>query len=220
LRWGLQTSLELVATYGLQSQLLGYGVDISWWQALLDGGMLAWYPYDDVTGFRLDKSCAFECPHRHFSHLLQLYDLETVQFDAHPKTGNASVNKIIENSLDNWYRVTCNDSNWFNEECRGFTQCGMASMSAVMNRPEAAQGNLTGLIDSVITPNGMYGELVYQSHPNEFSPVSESAYCGAGSLHTMLLHTSTKTGVLSIFSGLAHTWHGASFYGRMLKHCV
>jgi hypothetical protein len=36
------------------------------------------YPYDNVTGFRLDKSCAFECPHRHFSHLLQMYDLRHI----------------------------------------------------------------------------------------------------------------------------------------------
>ena len=42
--------------------------------------------------------------------------------------------RFRRNGLDNWYRVTCNESNWFNEECRGFTQCGMASMSAVMNR--------------------------------------------------------------------------------------
>ena len=75
------------ATFGLEEQLANYGVDITWWKALLDGGKLAWYPYDDITGFRLDASCAFECPHRHFSHLLQLYDLETVHYDTDPETG-------------------------------------------------------------------------------------------------------------------------------------
>ena len=46
-------------------------IDFGWWRKLNDGA-LAWYPYDDVTGFRLDVNCAFECPHRHFSHLLQM----------------------------------------------------------------------------------------------------------------------------------------------------
>ena len=36
-------------------------VDFGWWRKLL-GGALAWYPYDNVTGFRLDTNCAFECP--------------------------------------------------------------------------------------------------------------------------------------------------------------
>mgnify|MGYP004297150339 CR=1 FL=1 len=46
-------------------------------------------------------------------------------------------------------------------------------MSAVAQRPAAAVGNLTGLLDHCATPNGMYGEMVYQQHPDEFSPVSE-----------------------------------------------
>ena len=83
-------------------------------------------------------------------------------------------------------------------------------MSAVSGRPEAAEGNLTGLIDSVVTPNAMYGEMVYQAHPNEFSPVGESAYCGAGVIHTMYLHTNPATKVLSLFPGL--TWRNASFH--------
>ena len=112
-------------------------------------------PYDNVAGFRLDQNCAFECPHRHFSHLLQIYDLETVQYDASP-----FMSDLVHKSVDNWFRVTCNRSNWFNEECRGFTQCGMASMNAVSNRPEAAVGNLSHYIHAVVTPNGMYGEMV------------------------------------------------------------
>ena len=63
----------------------------------------------------------------------------------------------MHKSLDNWFRVTCNASNVFNEECRGFTQCGMSAMSAVTGRAEAAVGNLTSLLDTVATPNGMYG---------------------------------------------------------------
>ena len=82
-------------------------VDFGWWRKLVSGA-LAWYPFDDVTGFRLDKNCAFECPHRHFSHLLQMYDLETVEYKPVSQGGNATVNEIMHKSLDNWFRVTCN----------------------------------------------------------------------------------------------------------------
>ena len=98
LRWGLVTALKLTAKFKLESELKAQGVDIAWWQTLIasgSGGKLAWYPYDDVTGFRLDTNCAFECPHRHFSHLLQIYDLETVHFDESKVTGNATLNTIM-----------------------------------------------------------------------------------------------------------------------------
>ena len=62
-------------------------VDFGWWRKLLDGA-LTWYPYDDITGFRLDQECAFECPHRHFSHLLQMYDLEAVEYRPVAQGGN------------------------------------------------------------------------------------------------------------------------------------
>lgn len=39
------------------------------------------------------------------------------------------------------------------------------------------------------------GEMVFMDNPNEFAPVSESAYCGAGNVHTILVHTSPITKV-------------------------
>ena len=79
LRWGLERALALTDQFGLAAQLKAEGVDSAWWSSLL-ASKLAWYPHDDTTGFRLDENCAFECPHRHFSHLLQMYDLETVEY--------------------------------------------------------------------------------------------------------------------------------------------
>eukprot|EP00658_Telonema_sp_P-2_P046191 TRINITY_DN3430_c0_g1_i10.p1 TRINITY_DN3430_c0_g1~~TRINITY_DN3430_c0_g1_i10.p1 ORF type:complete len:700 (-),score=109.31 TRINITY_DN3430_c0_g1_i10:79-2070(-) len=225
IRWGLRTALSLTAQFGLETKLKAAGVDQSWWESLL-GSELVWYPHDNGTGFRLDAHCRFECPHRHFSHLLQIYDLETVAFsdnggaprglsaDFEPGLSDTrgALNQIMLDSIDQWYRVTCNGSNWFNEECRGFTQCALAAMNVLVGRPAAAQGNLSRLIQSVITPNGMYGEMVYQSHPDEFSPVSESAYCGAAVLNTMLLHTDPQSRVLRIFPGFGPTWSDGGFY--------
>ena len=154
----------------------------------------------------LDANCSFQCPHRHFSHLLEIVDLETT----HVHTSD-QLDQTIFRSIDNFYGVTCNESNWFNEECRGFTQCGLASMNVVVGRREAAAGNITALVDSVITPNGMYGEMVYFHHPDEFCPVSESAYCGAGSIHTMLMHTN-GAGVLQLFPGFPASWGDGVFH--------
>ena len=53
-------------------------------------------------------------------------------------------------------------------------------------------------VDTLVTPNGMYGEMVWQWSPSEFAPVAESAYCGAGALHEMLLRTDDQ-GVLQLF---------------------
>eukprot|EP00041_Stephanoeca_diplocostata_P027165 m.745089 g.745089 ORF g.745089 m.745089 type:complete len:1294 (+) comp23125_c1_seq4:39-3920(+) len=241
-RWVVATALELSLEF--DKNLSAQGVDVRWWQQLLGSasGALAWYPYDNVTGFRLDVNCAFECPHRHFSHLLQIYDLETVTYtsktsldraatsDVHgtpPNMARAThptdpsfINTLIHQSIDQWYGVTCNASNWFNEECRGFTQCGMAAMNAVSDRPDAAAGNLTNLIDCCITPNAMYGEMVYQDHPDEFAPVSESAYCGAGVVHTMLLHSEAMGNAqtppgpkqLTLFKGFPASWRNAAFH--------
>jgi hypothetical protein len=150
LRWGLTTALQLVSKHGGSAS----AADVAWWQQLQ--AQLVPYAIDPQTGYKLSTNCSFHCPHRHFSHLLQIYDLET---DAVGQ--NATLDALIYRSLDNFYAVTCNASNWFNEECRGFTQCGLTSMNAVSGRRDAAAGNLTNLVDSVITPNGMYGEVIF-----------------------------------------------------------
>ena len=56
-------------------------------------------------------------------------------------------------------------------------------------------------VAACVTCRNDSGEMVFFHHPDEFCPVSESAYCGAGSVHTMLLHT-TADGVLQFFPGV------------------
>ena len=54
---------------------------------------------------------------RHFSHLLQIYDLETIMYN-HSQPATEPLNSLMLQSLDNWYGITCNSQNWFNEEVR------------------------------------------------------------------------------------------------------
>ena len=63
----------------------------------------------------------------------------------------------------------------------------MSAMSSILHRPDAALGNLTSYLTLVGLPNAMYGEEVYAGHPDEFSPVSESAYSAAASTIGLLL---------------------------------
>ena len=74
---------------------------------------------------------------------MQIYDLENTLVGV-----DAALDKLIDKSIDNFYRVSCNESNWFNEECRGFTQCGLASMNAVSGRREAAAVSVTQTANS------------------------------------------------------------------------
>lgn len=190
IRWGLDKAVGLAAMLHRTSD-----VRLPWWKQLQK--QLTWYAVDSETGFRLSADCAFLCPHRHFSHLLQIFDLETLVYGS----GNATLDGLIHQSIDHWYGITCNESNAFNEECRGFSLCGLAGMAVVSDRPVAAVGNLTQLFATVLTPNGWYGEYVYMEKVDMFSPVSESAYCSAGALHTMLAHTD-PTGTLHILRGV------------------
>ena len=133
-RWGIDTIVDLA------QQLNRTGdTRLRWWKELQ--GHMTWYAFDTETGFRLSADCRYLCPHRHFSHLLQVFDIETLQYGS----GNASMDALIHQSLDHWYGITCNESNAFNEQCRGFTLCGVAGMNAVSDRPAAAVGNLTQL---------------------------------------------------------------------------
>jgi arylsulfatase A-like enzyme len=190
LRWGLTVLVQLNDKFKLHDPAVG------WWRALLDH-QLAPFPTDE-TGYRLSVDCPFACPHRHFSHLLQIYDLEVVD----PSTA------LSLRSIDHYFGLTCNTSeNWFTESCRGYSVCGIAGMNAVAGRRSAAQGNISFSLDTIIVPNGLYGENEMFNHPDVFGPTGESSYCLAGVLHTMLSHT-TQEGVLQICAGI-DTWDAA-----------
>jgi hypothetical protein len=140
-------------------------------------------------------------PHRHYSHLLMMHDLELLG------SANASVAAA---SLDVWWSITCSLpqrlgpvgctpggsplSATANCECRGFTQAAVAAMSNQLHRSDAALGNLTSFLALVGLPNAMYGEEVYQGQPDEFSPVSESAYAAAAAVYGMLVRATPWEG--------------------------
>jgi hypothetical protein len=212
-RWGIRTLLEIA----VQEPELQHDPAVAKYSHVLS----TLVPFSaDSTGYMLDPQHRFLLPHRHWSHIILIYDLELKEgrFNhtagacishlvsqpaysslKNPENGpeyaiqeqrtklNGCVvsctltcnvgadNSLLTTSLDHWSGLTCNDSMLGGDpsrpgtscpnSCRGFSRGATAVMSALTSRPEAAQGNLTKLLDTVITPNGMYGEGVTNNAP-------------------------------------------------------
>jgi alpha-L-fucosidase 2 len=207
-RWAAGTAEALAAVFDPSDPLRPTYRDIL--------ARLAPYPIDPATGsFMVAKGVPFAVPHRHYSHLLMLYDLGL---------GDAS-DDTAARSLDLWWNITCSGPQAHgpdyggDDECRGFTQAAMAAMSADLNRTSAALGNLTSLLTLVGLSNAMYGEEVYAGHPDEFSPVSESAYSAAASVYAMLLRSrlsGPQAGTAGTVSPVLHLWPAAPFSNATL----
>ena len=145
LRWAAETALALAAAGDPGDPALPTYADIA--------ARLAPLPLDPATGsFEVAAGLPFAVPHRHYSHLLGVYDL-----------GLNEPAATMAASLDVWWRVTCAGPQAHgpdyagNDECRGFTQAAMAAMSNRLNRTEAALGNLTSYLRLVGLPNGVRG---------------------------------------------------------------
>ena len=175
LQWAAQTAAAMARA------LSPADPDIIYWDDI--AARIAPLPIDASTGsFEIALDVPFAVPHRHYSHLLALYDL-----------GQADSVGTMAASLDVWFNITCAgpqahgpDYNG-DDECRGFTQAAMAAMSARLNRSTAVLGNLTSFLTLVGLPNGMYGEEVYAGEKTEFSAVQESAYSAAASTMMMMI---------------------------------
>ena len=182
-RWGAQTAAELAR--------VRFPGDTAA-RAVFDDlvARIAPYPIDAATGsWAIAANLPYAVPHRHYSHLLQLFDLNTAG-------GQLADARAMGPSLDLWWNVTCAGPQAAghvvgdDDQCRGFTQAGMAAMSARLNRTDAARGNLTSFLKLCATSNAQYGEDVYKGQANLFAPVAESAYSAAASLYGMLLSSS------------------------------
>ena len=97
IRWGLEMVQRLINEYGATSAT---ATQQAWWAELDES--LVFYPNNSRTGFMLSYNCSFLCPHRHFSHLLEIFDLETTQIGHSP-----ALDQLIYQSIDQFYGVTC-----------------------------------------------------------------------------------------------------------------
>ena len=161
-RWAAQTGLAIASELAPGDPGLPLFRDVA--------ARLAPYPVDPATGsFMVAAGLPFSLPHRHYSHLLMMFDLDLLS------SANASVAAA---SLDVWWNITCAgpQSKWpdwpasDNVQCRGFTQAAMAAMNNQLNRSIGVLGNLTSYLRLVGLPNAMYGastlDLTLPTAPN------------------------------------------------------
>ena len=207
LRWGAAELLTLAAELGIDEPLSANYSAV--------GARLAPLP-TDAHGIMVASNVSFAMPHRHWSHLFAIWPLRTLNWNTADAPGRA----LMEASLDHYAGLTCAQQQqqpggggvvW---ECpNGFTGDGVAALSAHMGRPDAAVGNLSAVLDTLIPPNTLYGE------ENE-SPNIESAVSVAHVLHELVLQTDpggapqggAAAATVRVFPALPSNWSSAAFY--------
>lgn len=195
LRWGAAELLILAAALNISEPLAAnYSAVVA---------RLAPLPVDG-NGIMVAENVSFSIPHRHWSHLFAIWPLRTLDW----RTADAEGRALIEASVDHYAGLTC--AQWESGvrvwECpNGFTGDGVAALSAFLGRPDAAVGNLTAVLSTLIPPNTLYGE------ENE-SPNIESAVAVAHVVHELLLQTDPSGATVVVFPALPSNWSDASFW--------
>ncbi|MCC8144946.1 MAG: DNRLRE domain-containing protein [Bacteroidales bacterium] len=178
LRWGLNTLLEINGKYQLNDEKEAHWTDFL--ENLVD------YPIDATRGYMIGKDVNLTSSHRHYSHLLMIYPLCTINWD---QEENRS---LITKSINNWMSLT--------GALQGYSFTGSSSMYSTMGDGARATTQLQSLIDRYIQPNTLYKET---------GPVIETPLSAVASLHELYLQS--WGGKIRVFHAVPDTWEDASF---------
>ncbi len=178
IRWGCQTLLDSCDRLKLSDPL-----EPKWKETL---AKLTPYPTNE-NGLEISASMPFAVSHRHYSHLLMIYPLYTMNLE---QPGNRD---LVINSLNHWMGMP--------KALRGYSYTGAASISALLSKGDDAARYLNKLLDEKILPNTLYTEA---------GPCIETPLSGAASLNDMLL--TSWGGKLRVFPGTPTNWHNAVFH--------
>lgn len=181
-RWACATLIALDKRYGFHEPL------VSRWQEVLD--RLAPYP-TDATGYRIGADCAIETSHRHWSHLLMVHPLHTLDLD------RAENRDLLRRSINHW--LTADGSTGI----YAWSQSGAASLHAALGDGDEALACLHRHLSDTrfVHPNTMYIEQF---------PVIECSIIVARSIQDMLLQS--HGGELRIFPAMPAAWTEAVFH--------
>ncbi len=175
-RWGLMTLIDTAERFEIDEPRLA-----TWRETLRD---LRPYPVDE-TGFQVAAGRPLTHGHRHYSHLLMIYPLYTVNWD------DPASRPRIEKSVTHWAEKDQNDG--------GYQFTGAASMYASMGKGDVALDYLNR-VRSWIRPNTMYLEA---------GPVIETPFSAAQSLLDMLIQS--WGGKIRVFPAVSNKWRDVSF---------
>ncbi len=173
LRWGCQTLLAINPKDELATK----------WKDVLTN--LTAYPTDE-NGLRIGRDVPFGQSHRHYSHLLMIYPLYTMNWD------QLESRQLITQSLMHWHS--------FKGALQGYSFTGGASMYAMMGNGDKALAYLNQLFDQFIKPNTLYLES---------GPVIETPLAAATSIQELLLQSWGDK--IRVFPAVPAAWKYLSF---------
>jgi hypothetical protein len=183
-RWGLTTVIDLVKR-GLGQP---HPEELLRWTEELD--TLVPYPVDD-NGLMIAHGVPLNVSHRHFSHLMTIWPLRTLNF-SDPLDLDLAIT-----SVDHWVGLP--------GALTGFCRPAMSQMSVQFGRREAAFTNISFLLNDWMKPNTFYTE-----GPN--GPCTETPYSATYAMQALLL--SSYNGTQRIFPGVDDaSMPNAAFYG-------
>ncbi|MDR3219962.1 MAG: alpha-L-fucosidase [Dysgonamonadaceae bacterium] len=178
LRWGLNTLLSVNEKYQLNEPLKAH------WQDFLEN--LTPYPEDTEQGFMIGRDVKLESSHRHYSHLLMIYPLYSVNWE------QTDQQETIRKSIAHWMSMPA--------YLQGYSYTGSAAMYASMGDGEKAFVQLQTLINKYIQPNTLY---------RESGPVIETPLAAVASLQDLYLQSWGDK--IRIFPAVPEAWQESSF---------
>lgn len=173
-RWGCETLLKINPNDSLAAQ----------WKDVLQN--LVSYPADD-NGLMIGRDVPFNQSHRHYSHMLMIYPLYTMNWEQ-PESRS-----LIEKSLNHWHS--------FKGALAGYSFTGGASMYAMMGDGDKALENLNQLFDRYVRSNTMYLET---------GPVIETPMAAAASVQELLLQSWGDK--IRVFPAIPASWRDVAFH--------
>ena len=180
LKWGLSALISICEKEGI-----GDEKEEEWRWVLAH---LVPYPADAQTGFYIAGDLPYAVSHRHYSHLLMIYPLRTLDLQ------DEENRKLALTSIAHWQSKP--------EALQGYSQTGAASMYAMLGDGDAAYAHLSRLWkDGFIRPNTMYQE--------GGCPVLETPCAAACSILDMLLQGDGER--IHVFPAIPAVWTDICF---------
>ncbi|MDF7808802.1 hypothetical protein P4E94_15240 [Pontiellaceae bacterium B12219] len=177
LRWGCETLIECCEILDINDPLLPT------WEDMLN--RLTPYPVDE-TGFMIGKDKPYAKSHRHYSHLMMIYPLSTMDLD------DPAERELAMKSLLHWQSLP--------EALQGYSYTGSSSMFSLFGDGDMGEQRLQDFFDDKVLPNTFY---------TEGSPVLETPPAGARSIEDMLIQSWNDK--IVVFPAIPSKWPDVSF---------
>ncbi|MDF7822784.1 hypothetical protein P4B35_02060 [Pontiellaceae bacterium B12227] len=200
-RWGLQTLIELSHELDIDDP------DIDTWDKILDN--LLPLPVGEY-GLKISDQEEYNFSHRHYSHLLALYPLHTINPDQGPEA-----EALFRTSVERWLSMP--------SALASYSYTGSAAMFATLGDGNRAVKQLDGMLDSVLGAglqgigdtaegwgNKKVGIMWNSMYAEGGGPVIETPLSSVESIGYMLIQS--WDGVVRVFPAMPDRWADATYH--------